>query len=965
MKTQRYVLLVLIVGLVMFQILDVAAQGPQPPSPSPQELLCPPGVPCDMEWAYGSPPLQVPFGEKSPEGLWFVPEGARPPTETAGITPQATGGPDDFGYTWDDSVPLSWVDASGGTDTGINSSTDHVGPIDIGYWFKYYENIYTQLYISRFGFVSFNNDFIYNSQSRIPSVEKPDDVIAPHWVPTDDVNGYVRYLRGGNAPNRWFVVEWNRLESDCCDDGAEEYTFEVILHENGDIVFQYGTMAVNGSYWCHSSGIENSSGLDGLSIADFCEQVAPNHAVRIYRPAPSARAKVQPVYQGRFTHAGETVAFQVPIRNIGELGSDTYDLTPASAWPVSLYATDGITPLTDTDGDGTADTGAVAQGESATIIAKVITPVGATLGDDNVATITVRSSLDTGKSKTATLQAAIPAPFAQVFQDSGGTSDGAMSLYLAQPVGQARKRATANYFDILNMAVAEMPDGDFVYAWRNLRCLDNSCNTVVSEIEYVLLNRYGENVRGITKLIDHSRATMNIYDSSPAVAVAPNGSIGVIWYRYLYNPANFNWNYNVYYAVLSAAGVVVVPPMNLTNNSAWGYGRDPVDVPWFGAPRIAATTDNRFILAWYQDMNTASGNVSDVYYIIRNTDGAQVKPVTKFTNDTPGYDERHADPNLTQLANGRALLTWECHSEPMDVWWDICYAVLDSAGNTTKSMTNISSTSASSFNVDAVALSNGNSIIAWHEYEWEVDLYRIAYAVLDVSYGRIAGPIVLSNPAAVTGDDYISITADAAGHAILTWTDADWSYRRYLYYALVNSNGDVLTGPMIFYPMDVPSREWWFIENSYEGYGNTSYSWTPPSAVDGATAFGASRFGGPPGGDVAVTARYANHGVTLATNVVLTATLDSHLTYVSDTSGIVPTMIGENVVWNLPDLDFLDGQDFTLYIQLPADAAYGTRYPITLTLTSSGPEANVSDDTANAEVMAARQVFLPVVFRSY
>jgi len=64
----------------------------------------------------------------------------------------------------------------------------------------------------------------------IPSTEKPDDVIAPHWVPAYDVNGYVRYLTGGSAPNRWFVTEWNRLNSDCCgDDVAEEYTFQTIL----------------------------------------------------------------------------------------------------------------------------------------------------------------------------------------------------------------------------------------------------------------------------------------------------------------------------------------------------------------------------------------------------------------------------------------------------------------------------------------------------------------------------------------------------------------------------------------------------------------------------------------------------------------------------------------------------------------------------------------------------------------
>jgi hypothetical protein len=480
--------------------------------------------------------------------------------------PQATGGPDDFGYTWNDSVALNWIDASGGTDAGIDSSTDHVGPIDIGFSFEYYENTYTWLYISRFGFVAFNDHNIYNSQSAIPSLEKPDDVIAPHWVPAYGVNGYVRYLRGGVPPNRWFVVEWNRLESDCCgDDAAEEYTFEVILHQNGDIVFQYGTMTVDGNWWCQASGIEDSNGLDGLSTSNYCEQIAPSHAVRIYRPAPSARVKIHPFHQGRFTHAGETAAFQVPIRNSGDLGNDTYDLFISSTWAVGLYAANGTTLLTDTDSDGAVDTGSVAQGSSATVVVKVTTPSTVNVGDHNTVAVTVRSSLDTRKSKTASLQTAIPARFAQVYRDDG---DGAMSLYLAQPGAQVLKKVTPDGYYGYDVAVAEMPDS-FAYFWTRRRSVDS---VGVREIEYTLLDRYGETVRGVSRLTDHAGATVYTYDYEPAVAVAPNGRIGVAWYRYLYNSTDSTSNYNIYYAILDAAGNVVVPPTNLTNNPTWGYG---------------------------------------------------------------------------------------------------------------------------------------------------------------------------------------------------------------------------------------------------------------------------------------------------------------------------------------------------------------------------------------------------------
>jgi len=889
-----------------------SAQGPQPPSGPPEG---PPGP-----W------------RKSPDGHWFMPQGSSPP-QKATDEPQATGGPDDFGYIWDDSVPLSWIDASGGTDTGINSSTDHVGPIDTGFSFKYYENAYTQLYISRFGFVAFNDGGIYNSQSRIPSPSKPNDVIAPHWVPAYSVNGYVRYLRGGTAPNRWFIVEWNRLESDCCGDDAEEYTFEVILHENGDIVFQYGTMTVYSGYYCQASGIEDSTGLDGLSITDFCRQIEPNHAVRIYRPAPSARVSVRPPYQGRFIRAGETAAFQVPIRNSGDLGADTYTLAVSSTWPAAIYAADGVTPLT--------NTGSVAQGGTTTVVVKVQTPAIANVGDADTATLTVRSSLDPSKSKTATLRTAVPAPFAQVYGDD---ADGAMSLYLAQPSAQTLKKTTADKYYGYSMAVAEMPSS-FAYFWTKGRSVGSE---YVHEIEYTLLDRYGNTTRGVSKLTDHSGAAMSTHDESPALAVAPNGHIGVLWYRYLWNDGTSQSNYNIYFAILDAAGNLAHGPLNLTNNTAWGDW-DDLNVPRFYYPRIAATGDNRFVLAWQRYSRESGGSLSDVYYAVRDANGGAIKGVTKFTNGAPGGNY-YSYPALAALSGNRALLAY---SSP----GGIAYAMLDSGGNTVKPETTIGG---SGWGPDAVQISDGNIVVAWGD--WSGSVYEMAFAVLGgTTYNVVAGPTTLTNPAAVTGDDYVSAAADANGHAILTWMDYDWSYRPNLYYALVDGSGNVLTDPLIFCTSQATEPR---IETSYEGYGNTSYSLVSPTTSDvDARVTAPSMAGGPPGGTAAVSAWAGNYGRTTATSVVCTATLDSHLAYAS----AVPTpssVSTHTVVWNLPDMDFLGEGSVLLRVAVPS-ATIGTRYPVSWTLTSAGPEAKPSDNTATTEVMVARQVFLPLVLRDY
>ena len=42
---------------------------------------------------------------------------------------------------------------------------------------------------------------------------------------------------------------------------------------------------------------------------------------------------------------------------------------------------------------------------------------------------------------------------------------------------------------------------------------------------------------------------------------------------------------------------------------------------------------------------------------------------------------------------------------------------------------------------------------------------------MDGPYNRVAGLTILDNSAAITGDAYICVAADSAGHAILTWMD--------------------------------------------------------------------------------------------------------------------------------------------------------------------------------------------------
>jgi len=723
------------------------------------------------------------------DGLWGMSDRAGAFAGTAAAQAVATGGPDDFGYTWDDSVPFAWIDATSGTDTGMSGDSwwQRFGPVNLPFAFKYYENTYAQVYIAASGYVAFTDEGAWSSQSRLPSPNKPNNVVAPYWAPlklaTNGPRGRVYYKSGGAPPNRYFVVEWHQVTDAWRQEST--FTFEVILYENGDILFQYATMNGNA---CGHAGIEDSAGLDGLAYGSFCQRYPSNKAVRFSRPAPSARVQVRPPFQGQFVAPGEIVAFQQPIRNTGELGTDTYDLTVTSSWPVSLLATDGTTLLTDTDGDGVVDTGPLAERSFTTVTVMIQTPPEAGIGDYTIVSVKVQSSLNPRKQKTATLRAAIAAPFAQVFRDG---SD--VNLYLVKPTGQALKRVASFISDV---AMAETPDGNFVCAWNTSRGSRPGLGT--ASIEYAVFDPYGNLTRPVSNLTDHSGATVDTYDFSLAVAVAPNGQIGVLWQRLLYDRSSGQYNYNVYFAILDPVGNVVVPPTNLTNNAGWG-----LNAPQFWSPRIAATTDNRFMLAWQR----SHADLSDIYYAVRDTSGAEVRKITKLTNDT-GWEDGYYRPTLTALSPDRVLLAFDRGDG------DIYFAVLDSSGNLLRYWQNLSNDARSRSDLapDAVQLSDGRIVVAWTSDS------RIRFAVLDRSYNQIAGPITLDNPAAVTGDDYVSVTADASGRAILTWMDADSFYRRNLYYALVDGKGKVLTPPMIF--RTSPTS----IQTSYEGYGNTSYS---------------------------------------------------------------------------------------------------------------------------------------------
>jgi hypothetical protein len=963
-KRMRFASLIIILLVTVTSAVGnpVAAQNGQPPTtPSTPDPCSLPG-----EGNFSALPGKSPAGSpnRPGDGLNRLgdglnrPEGGTPAQDNQPLRVQTIGGPDDFGYTFDDSVSFDWIDATSGTDTGMSgeSGDQAVGPVSLPFPFRFYDGVYDQLWIAASGYLAFtdNNGTWPEQQSPFPSTDAPNNLIAPFWtvmsLQGSGPSGRVYYLSGGDAPDRYFVAEWYDVAGGIASDpsgGDETYRFEAILYENGDILFQYQAMTYNDWRYFASIGIEDAQGA-GLGFMDWSNywDVLPiaDQAVRFYRPIPAARVALSPLYSGAFVRSGESQLFEFTVQNTGDLGADTYDLAAASAWPVTLYDQQNEA-LTDTDGDGLIDSGSIQERESKTILARIQTPVAVNVGDSNTAAITVTSSIDPTKSEIATLRAAVPAPFAQIYSDG---KDGVMSLALIKPDSRVMVKTTSDDYYGYDMSVAGT--SGFAMAWTKYSWLGDFS---VSDIEYTLLNGSGNVTRAVTQLTNNSSANMTAYDY-PSIAVAPDGSIGVLWYRYYYNDSTYMRNDNIWFSVLDKGGHLVFPPTNLTANGLWGDWSMPGFYS-FDEPHITATRDNRFLLTWTRQSAESGGTLYDIYYAIRDSRGNAIKPITKLTNGVADNDWFYS-PTATPLANNRILLAYYNYSSAGATPYLSYFAVLDSAGNVVKPQT---STGIMGWRPDAVQLSDGRLLIAASVGE------KIEFVTLNGStYDVISGPATLDNPAAdCGGDGYVSVTADSAGGGILTWTNANWNQQGKLYYALVNGDGAVLTPPMIFYTAQQVDWGNPYVVTSYSGYGNTAYA--IPASGEGVDAYiqGDERLGAAPGGPVSIPIEFGNLGKTTAESILVSAVLAPGLTYVSDTSGVAPVQSGNELTWSIPtDLRFLGNGKFTLVLEAP-DGPYGAQLPVTVQISSAGADSNPGNNTFEVEVLVAYQSFLPALLK--
>lgn len=219
--------------------------------------------------------------------------------------------PDYPEYRWGDSdgdgdlsgVTYEWVELTAPVTVTLGDD-DAVGPLAIGFPFRFYGQTYTELYIGSNGLISFGGGVTDYSNQYLPDEEPPNNLIAIQW---DDLNpsarGAIAYQTMGQAPHRSLVVTFQDVPHYY---DSYPQTFQVILYEGSDrIRLQYRSVPGDGDGNSATVGWENADGSKGFSyVFNGSGPGFPLH--------DGLAVLLEPPSEGQF---GETsIPFQVRVR---------------------------------------------------------------------------------------------------------------------------------------------------------------------------------------------------------------------------------------------------------------------------------------------------------------------------------------------------------------------------------------------------------------------------------------------------------------------------------------------------------------------------------------------------------------------------------------------------------------------------------------------------------------------------
>ncbi|MCK4980624.1 MAG: hypothetical protein KAS62_09515, partial [Candidatus Delongbacteria bacterium] len=279
---------------------------------------------------------------------------------TSGKDIKASGGPDTYGYKWKDSDEIggpvyNWVEINGsGTALGLSDDGESAA-LNLGFTFNYYGVDYTTIVVSSNGAASLTETDVTYNNTNIPTGSGEKAILAPFWDDLNPTSGGEVYYYADGANNR-FIIEW---------DGVVDYgsttpnTFQIILTDNGKILYQYKDM--QGDLVGCTVGIGDHTGADGNLVVANAAYLKNNLAVE-------------------FGATPEWLSLDATTGSIAGSGTDVIAATcDAAGLELGVYTADIIISSNDPD-------------ESTKILPVTFTVSDAVLPPENPATTTVTAT---------------------------------------------------------------------------------------------------------------------------------------------------------------------------------------------------------------------------------------------------------------------------------------------------------------------------------------------------------------------------------------------------------------------------------------------------------------------------------------------------------------------------------------------------------------------------------------------
>ncbi len=204
-------------------------------------------------------------------------------------------GPDTYGYYcydntdagYSEAPSYSWVEIDpsyGGSGSDLGLGFEDITDVALPFSFRYYGEDYSTVAVCSNGDVGMGGAPVWEHQprnARIPSPLGPDAMIAPFWdslFPADsDTSGGSGKVLTRNMGDGRFVIEWSRVGTGY-DNGGVPQTFQLVLYDqdiystftgDGEMLFQYHTIANSDTHNYATVGIENPAQSDGIEYTYF------------------------------------------------------------------------------------------------------------------------------------------------------------------------------------------------------------------------------------------------------------------------------------------------------------------------------------------------------------------------------------------------------------------------------------------------------------------------------------------------------------------------------------------------------------------------------------------------------------------------------------------------------------------------------------------------------------------------